>query len=79
MKLWLLKPRNKTQAVEYFSWDCNLGFVVRADSPSEARKIASKKQSDEGDEVWLDPSITSCRQLKSLGPKGVVLTDYRSA
>lgn len=38
--------------------DCNvaLGFVVRAETPEEARELASKDCGDEGPEVWFDSS-----------------------
>jgi hypothetical protein len=90
MKLYLLLPVGGR--FEWIPWyDKAFGFVIRAATESEARRIA---QADAGDEVrsgvafaeedvgvWTDPRKTSCEELAhgAGGLEGVLLRDFRSA
>lgn len=88
MKLWILKPA-KDFAVCLprvgdpwgNCWDCYLGFVVRAETELDARKIASQARG--GDEsravnVWLDEKYTICGELLASGDPGIVMSDFNS-
>ena len=57
-------------------WECAHGFVIRALSPSKARKIASEEAGNEGSEVWLNTQKSFCRPLDHEGEEGVVIKDY---
>jgi hypothetical protein len=75
MQLWLLQP------VEIWEpwYDKAFGFVVRAESEDEARRFASAKEGDEGKDVWLDPTLTTCEPLVAGGEPGIILRDFWSA
>lgn len=63
-------------------WDENRGFVVVAESPRGARKIAAQRVSgDEPHEIWLDPKQTKCEQVGgyttgAFRKPQIVLTDF---
>ena len=59
-------------------YDEALGFVVLAFTSVAARKFASRRSGDEGPEVWLEPLRTSCTELHTNGPVGVVLRSFRA-
>lgn len=46
--------------------------VVRANTEAEARMFASENAKDEGRQVWLDPTESSCKPLKRSGDLGVI-------
>lgn len=52
-----------------------VGFVVRASSETEARRIASAHCGDEGEQEWLDDTRSSCSELRRSGPAGVIMKD----
>jgi len=95
MKLWLLRPKsNNLPEDEYhnpwFPWyDKCFGFVVRAETELEARKIAQENAGDEknnyrgsnvfGKKAWLDKTLSSCEELRENGEKGMIIKDYHSA
>ena len=86
MTLWLLRPRGNLG--EYNPWepwfDKAFGFVVRADTELQARKIAHMYA---GDEVglrrtglaWMSPRYSTCEPLEHDGPQGMVIKDFHSA
>ena len=76
MKLYLLE-RNAFQPAMVI-YDCNNGFVIRADTEQRAREIASQQQGDEGRSTWLDPKLSSCRELSADGPEQVVIRDFNA-
>jgi hypothetical protein len=59
-------------------YDENESFVIRARSHVHARKIASQWNGDEGSETWLNPQLSSCKQLKNDGVYGVVIRNYKA-
>lgn len=89
MKLWLLLPGNN--GIAWSPWyDKAFGFVVRAETEDEARKLANANGGDEtgpitehvyrtGGDPWLDPSQSTCVELTPEGEAGVILRDYASA
>jgi hypothetical protein len=86
--LWLLELTEEGE--ERFGWDSADGFVVRAESEEEARKIAGENAGleewdfeknepvDRGPEFWGDPKMTTCVRVGNEGERGVVLESYRA-
>ncbi len=91
MKLWLLRP-----VIESGLWDPwydkAFGFVVRAKTEKQARKMAEKQSGDESrhhytadkavvpmKQAWIDPSYSTCVELTADGDSGVVICDFRYA
>lgn len=72
MKLWHLRPVSD----HYPAWDHAMahGFVIRAATEGEARKMAEAVYQEK---IWLDPEKTLCEKLTASGPAEVILTDYR--
>lgn len=66
MKLWLLTRGNTAM-------DEVVGFVVRATTNRHARKLAAEQHMDEGVDVWLDRTKSTCVQVEQEGAAGVVL------
>ena len=95
MKLWLLKPQWRFENNEvprdenpWKPWyDKAFGFVVRAETASEARAFADEQTGDESREIaetssirpWLSDKYTSCEELTAVGEVGIVLQDFKSA
>lgn len=59
-------------------WDENNGFVISAESPDHARRIASENARGEGKETWLSPTGSSCELLTDTAPVGVVIRDFHA-
>ena len=82
MNLYLLKPINP-DAGPWDPWyDRAFGFVVRAKSPTMARKIADENAGDENriaGHPWLYPAMSSCKVLRADGPEGLILQDTHAA
>lgn len=84
MKWWLLRPIDKdAQEGPWDPWyDRAFGFVVRAETETQARALATTKG---GQEVsveptsWTDPGLSSCIELAIDGPAEVVLSDVHWA
>lgn len=70
-KLYLLKRINRLGYDEYD------GFLISADSESEARSLC--KYADEGD-IWGDSSEVSCKEVAPYTeePKGIVLERFNA-
>ena len=64
MKLWLLRPINIYGDSPWNPWhDKAFGFVVRADTEQEARKLANEESGDENynePDVWFKQEFTLC-------------------
>jgi hypothetical protein len=58
-------------------YDEAAGFVVVAESPDEARRLAAEQYGDEGSDTWLAPSRSTCKVIDSTR-QGVVLRDFRA-
>lgn len=85
MTLYLLRPiKNWTPW-----YDCAFGFVVRASSEKEARRLAQENGGDESDgwdggkkvdvPAWTDPSLSTCVVLQNDGPSEVIIRDFAAA
>jgi hypothetical protein len=74
MKLWLLTVEDESISCSTDVYD---GKVIRAVSPSEARKVANEHVSDEG-EIWQDVTKVSCKQIKEDGQPKVVLESFNA-
>ncbi len=71
MKLWLLKRHANVPV-----YDVADGFVVRATTAEEARRLATDQAGDEGASTWTDDRDSSCAELTADGPSKVVLRDF---
>lgn len=94
MKLWLLKPRSDiADGVSPWSpwYDKAFGFVVRAKTEHDARMIADQNGGDETCDgeydwnkenkchPWIDARFSTCEELDSNGPSGVIIRDFAAA
>ena len=84
MKLWLLEVYEK----EYkhpekdpwkFPYNKAFGFVVRAETEKSAREFARRQCGDEGMDVWVNNTQTSCQEITADGEAGVILRDFNAA
>lgn len=73
MRLWLLK-REKMRPY----YDVADGFIVRAETEDDARKIASLDAGDEGNTTWLSAKYSSCEPLSEIGPAQSILRDFNA-
>ncbi len=75
MKLWLLRP-----AEGWDPWyDKAFGFVVRAETEADARKLVAPRAGQEGEHVWLNYNLTTCVELTQNGPAEIVIRDFAAA
>lgn len=72
MKLWILRLRQ-----DLHRYDCVAACVIRAYSEEAARALASAEALDEGEDVWTDPSGSTCEELRGCGPSGVIVADTK--
>lgn len=94
MKLFKLRPMENLAENDdpWVPWyDKCFGFIIRAKTEEEARKIAHKNAGDEnrgefmGEKIsntktpWLDDTYSTCVELEKDGESGVIIEDYRSA
>ena len=70
-----MKNIYKVEIADY-SYDCYDSFIIYAETPKEARKIASNSAADEGDEVWLIKSKVTL--LKPRKTAGVILGSFNA-
>ena len=84
MRLWILRPINP-DAGPWSPWyDRCFGFVIRADSESQARRETEGATGDEqvgldGSNPWLDATLTTCVELTETGDAGIIISDFHSA
>ena len=94
MKLWLLMPIQGLSDGDnpWDPWfDKAHGFVVRAETESEARQLAHEPAGDENrgeflqqktantQQPWLDSRYSTCTERRPDGEPGVVLCDFHAA
>lgn len=93
MSLWLLRPvPNRIKGND--PWDPwynkAFGFVVRAETEEQARRLAETDAGCESRhpvaahehtrfEPWRDPFFSTCTPLTTDGPEVVVICDFASA
>lgn len=89
MKLWLLLPKEYLPSADnpWDPWyDKAFGFVVRAETEEEARKLANEAGGAEtkphanrvyrtGGGPWLSQQFSICTELTAEGPSKVILKD----
>lgn len=83
--IYLLEPSEAEWDNEnspFYDYDIYDGFVVRAHSVYNARKICErvcKGQDDESRLVWLNPHRTTCRRLaQATGPEELILGSFKA-
>jgi hypothetical protein len=81
MKLWILEGHAKLAGASPWSpwYDKAFGFVIRAESEERARLIAAENCGDEKEEAWLNPILSSCKELFLEGEEEMILRDYAAA
>ena len=93
MKLWILKSKDPPEGKEdpWVPWyNKAFGFVIRAKTEKQARKLANDNGGSETGEIshviyrtggdpWLDPEFSSCEELQSKGKSEVIMKNYKSA
>ena len=89
MKLWLLRPVDSDSGPWDPWYDRVFGFVIRAETPGEARAIAqagggSETYSWKGREkvsvpAWTDSRFSTCEELTADGEPGIIIKDLASA
>lgn len=71
----------KLYCVEDPGWDCNHGFVIRAEDEQAARSLAQTHMSDESwasKELWLDPKFSTCEEISLEGESEIILNDFNA-
>ncbi len=76
MRLWILRPYHDDEGPWASGKACAFGFVVRAESESEARQLVAFWSGDERPEAWTEGMLTSCEPLSHAGEADVVLSDF---
>lgn len=77
--IYVMRPIDSGKDSDWDPWyDKTFGVVVVARNEKTARLLASEEHGDEGSEVWLDSSKTSCTVI-SPTDYGVVLREFASA
>lgn len=89
MKLWILRPRQNLPIGDdpWEPWyDKCFGFVIRAASEDDARRIANSGAGDENQrgrvdlKPWLDAKYSTCEPLEAdTEDPGIVICDFKSA
>lgn len=59
-------------------WDEVNSLVVRADNEELARLIAADVHGDEGMEVWMKDTSSTCVPIELNGRNGVLCRDYNA-
>jgi hypothetical protein len=89
MKLYILRPKDNLPKDDnpWIPWfDKCFGFVIRAASEADARRIADANAGDENrfsdaktKNPWLDSNYSTCEELGNDGEESLVLRDFASA
>lgn len=91
MKLFLLRPKKLIKDNPWDPWyDKSFGFVVRAKTEIQARKMAHEKAGDENSggwgtvkyktkTPWLDEKYSTCTELIADGPKKLIIRDQHNS
>jgi hypothetical protein len=70
MKLWLLERKN----IRPGQYDVTDGFVIRAETATDAREMANTSSANEG-YIWEDPPLTTCTRIDEYGEPEIILCD----
>lgn len=86
MKLWILRPRGKTELQSDNPWnpwyDKTFGFVVRAETERDARQLCQQAAEHElygACQPWLDEAYSTCQELLADGDAEIIISDFASA
>jgi hypothetical protein len=79
MQLWILKPINDNAGPWKPWFDRVFGFVIRAKNEADARGFAAEACGPEGEQAWLDETLSTCESLVNRGEPGVILFHDKSA
>lgn len=85
MKLFILRPVEGLDAADnpWSPWyDKCFGFIIRAETEAEARKIAHENGYDENMyscSPWLNKKYSTCTELTNYGEAGIIMLDVASA
>lgn len=91
MKIYILRPKENLKDNPWTPWyDKVFGFIVRAKTEEEARKMANEQGGDEtgpvrnrvyrtGGDPWLNPEYSTCEELSKEGEAGVIMRDFARA
>jgi hypothetical protein len=90
-KLWILRPHENVAPPRDGPWeppwDKPHGFVIEAESPDHARRIADQHRlaacetcDANYDEMhpWLSSELTTCRELTLSGTAQVIMCDFHA-
>jgi hypothetical protein len=79
MKLWLLKLTD--EGLKYNDWDEDRGYVIRAPTEQEARRLAGEKASFYKDlrSEWNDSRFSTCEEICIEGDPEILLNDNRGS
>ncbi len=70
MKLYLITAKFMQEV------DRHSGFVIRAASESEARKLAEKEANINNKEIWLDTKESDCIEIFIAGDSEIIFSEY---
>lgn len=73
-----MKYYKLTRPVLHVRYDEASAFVVLANTPREARQLASERAGDEGAKTWLDPKLSKCARLPNRPRPMVILRDFNA-
>jgi len=75
MRLWHLKGR-----LDAGPWETRqakvVGFIVRAETEAQARRLARDEAGGEDGYVWIEERFSACEELPSDGEAGVLMADF---
>jgi hypothetical protein len=85
MAIWMLGPKSSmkfdhTETEEKNPWlrelgsPAAMGFVVRAETEQEARKLTANCATVEGKEAWLSSAFSECVRVIPDGPEMVIMS-----
>jgi len=85
MKLWLLRPHDRNHP-RFDDWDTYQGFVISAETPEQARRIAQESGGAETHAnnytdrfpAWIDPAYSSCVELEPTAEPGIIISDFNA-
>lgn len=77
MKLYYLFPKSENDQ-RLLDYDVYIGFVIRASRPSAARKAAANTAGSFWGPLWLDPKMTTCKEVTVDGPAAVIMSSLRA-
>ena len=73
--MWLYILERKAKVPEY---DVMNKLVVRAGNEERARQMAAARAGDEGAQTWLDPELSWCDTVYTLGPEAYICISFNA-